>query len=53
MESSVKDATTCLCRVCDEAGHYDLCEMKFRCDDSDVLLIDAFNSFSALNNVCF
>lgn len=50
MESS-EDSTKCLCRVCDEVGHYDLCEMKFRCNDTDVLLIDAFNSFSSLNNV--
>lgn len=42
---------TNLCRICDEAGHYDLGEMKFRCNDSDVMLIDAFNSFSDLNNV--
>lgn len=39
------------CRVCDDNGLYELCEMKFRCNDDDVLLIDAFNSFSTLNNV--
>lgn len=39
------------CRVCSEAGHYDLSEMKFRCNDNDVLLIEAFNAFSAINNV--
>lgn len=39
------------CRVCNENGTHDLSESKFRCNDSDVLLIDAFNSFSTLNNV--
>lgn len=40
------------CRVCGEDGQYDLFEMKFRYNDNDVMLIDAFNSFSMLNNVC-
>lgn len=40
-----------VCRVCGEAGHYDLLEMKFRCNETDVMLIDAFNSFSSLSNV--
>lgn len=48
MESSDKK---CLCRVCGEIGHYDLSEMKFRCNDTDVLLIEAYNAFSELNNV--
>lgn len=41
------------CRVCGEHGVYDLCEMKFRCNDIDVMLIDAFNCFSKLNNVSY
>lgn len=40
-----------VCRVCNENGFYDLSEMKFCCNDNDILLIDAFNSFSTLNNV--
>lgn len=40
-----------LCRVCSDAGHYDLSEMKFCCNDTDVLLIEAFNAFSELKNV--
>lgn len=50
MESS-KTTSNYVCRVCSENGFYELSEMKFRCSDSDVLLIDAFNSFSSLNNV--
>ncbi|XP_055315130.1 zinc finger protein 423-like [Sitodiplosis mosellana] len=42
--------TKFMCRVCGEAGHYDLWEMKFRCNDTDVMLIEAFNSFSSLSN---
>lgn len=48
---SLKNTTRKLCRVCDENGFYDLCETKFHCNDSEVLLIDAFNSFSTLSNV--
>lgn len=40
-----------LCRVCSDTGHYDLSEMKFCCNDTDVLLIEAFNAFSELKNV--
>lgn len=50
MESS-KTASIPVCRVCNENGFYELSEMKFRCNDCDILLIDAFNSFSTLNNV--
>lgn len=48
---SPKATNNFVCRICNENGFYDLCEMKFCCNDSDVLLIDAFNSFSTLNNV--
>lgn len=48
---SIQDPSQNVCRVCNETGHYDLCEMKFRCNDTDVLLIDAYNTFSTLNNV--
>lgn len=40
-----------ICRVCNEEGLFSLSEMKFRCNEDDVLLIDAFNSFSSLENV--
>lgn len=50
---SPRDPSKYSCRVCDDVGHYDLSEMKFRCKDIDVLLIDAFNAFSTLNNVSF
>lgn len=48
---STMNPTKCLCRVCGEAGHYELNEMKFHYKDKDVMLIEAFNSFSMLDNV--
>lgn len=48
---SIANPTKILCRVCGETGHYDLWEMKFRCNNTDVMLIDAFNNFSSLKNV--
>lgn len=48
---SIVNPTKFLCRVCGETGHYDLFEMKFRFNDTDVMLIEAFNCFSSLNNV--
>lgn len=47
----IENPTKSLCRVCGEAGYYDLCEMKFHYNDKDVMLIEAFNCFSMLNNV--
>lgn len=44
-------ATNQSCRVCGDDGVFDLWEMKFRYDDEDVMLIEAFNSFSTIDNV--
>lgn len=40
-----------LCRICDEIGSYALWEMHFCYENRDVPLIEAYNSFSVLDNV--
>lgn len=40
-----------ICRVCGNFGSNDLWEMHFSHDDKKVMLIEAFNSFSSLDNV--
>lgn len=40
-----------VCRICDDIGSYALWEMHFCHENGDVPLIEAFNSFSVLDNV--
>lgn len=51
MESESELSAVKNCRVCGETGAYDLWEMHFRYNSKDVPLIEAFNSFSMLDNV--
>lgn len=41
------------CRICDQEGTFELSKNKFRVDETDVLLMTAFNCFSNIENVGF
>lgn len=40
-----------ICRICEEEGTFELNTNKFQINDSEILLVTAFNCFSSIDNV--